>query len=275
MISQTAFPEKIILSITSHGWIECKDDKPELFTVPNDITIQSINMASLGVVNFLDKNPIMKALREMRKRKKSLLNSNDLSKKENSLEFLKESIKRTDYEEKKILEEELKDMMTTNIDDDESIQRKQFIIDYLHNIDKGHRKYIFKPGNIAINKRFERENCEATKYEWVITVLNLPGEPDLLQMMTRQTRYGSCQTSLKEIVNYLKSHGVKEIVIFDFSCSVFINNNYYLDQRNVRKIRRDLLKDTSIFGSNYTKTRKTKPKSYKKILRKRYTRKNR
>lgn len=275
------FPKKVILAITSHGWIHCDTSNPETFTIPEGIVVNKVSMSTPGNVNFLDTEQIEEAIKEIKKQKRRLLMSKKQSTIQYTIESIRQSIKKQDYEEKTWLESERKEnVMPSNSDDiEEYNERKEQINDYINGLDKGHNKYTLNPGDTAVNKRYERKNDETTHYDWVMSILNMPGDPDLLQLMKIQTRRGSSSSSLSEVIDYLKENGVTEIIIFDFSCSVFLEGNikkddlYKMSQRETRSIRRNFTKENTGYGIKHKKTKKHKTKFHKKSLKNTHKRK--
>ena len=84
---------------------------------------------------------------------------------------------------------------------------------------------------------------------------------DLLTLMIKQTRFGRNKIYLSQIIEYLQSEGVEEIIFFDNSCSTFMDEeeNEFGD-REIRARRRSILNKSSStkFGGKKGK------KSYKK-----------
>ena len=249
------FSDKILLAITSHGWINCDDGDIDTFVIPDGITVNKVTMSSPGNVNFVNETQLNKSMRDVKRRKKRILQSKKSSTVIKAINEAIQDIKDVDYQEKKFLEDE---RLLPVIPEDDSEERMNDISQYLHGLNKAHKNYILKPGDVVINKKYMRENCQATKYDWGMPILNLPGEPDLLQLLRIQTRKGTCGITLSEIVDYFKNNGVKELIIFDFSCSVFANddNDFSLPKRKVRSIRREIIKKGLPSGGKRIKTRK-------------------
>lgn len=266
------FPKKVILAITSHGWIHCDDGNPETFIIPEGITVNKITMSTPGNVNFVDPEQLKESIRSIKRQERRILESKRSSTVQRAIEDLKESIKDIDKYEIEFLESERRNSKPPANEEDieEYEKRQEQLSQYLYGLNKAHKNYTLNPGDVVVNKRFERENCTATKYDWVMPILNLPGEPDLLNLLRVQTRHGTCNSSLSEIVNYFRDNGVEELTIIDFSCSVFLEGDikkddlYNLTQREIRNIRRDFLKEDKPYGGRrYKKTRKHKSKKRK------------
>lgn len=261
------FSDKILLAITSHGWINCGDGDVDTFVIPNGITVNKVTISSPGNVNFVNETQLNKSMRGIKRQKKRILQSKKASTVLTAIKDVIQDIKDVDYQEKEFLEDER--LLKTIPEDDSEEERINDINQYLHGLDKAHKSYILKPGDIVINKKYMRENCQATKYDWGMPILNLPDEPDLLHLLRTQTRKGSCGTSLSEIVNYFKNNGVKELIIFDFSCSVFSSNDneFIIPSREGRSIRREIFKKGLPSGGKRIKTRKNQKKKRKNTYR--------
>lgn len=267
------FPKKVILSITSHGWIHCDEGNPETFIIPEGITVNKITMSTPGNVNFVDPQQLKQSIRSIKRQEKRILDSKRSSTVQRAIEDLKNNIIDIDKDEIKFLESERRNTKIP-VDEDkieEYEKRQEQLSQYIYGLNKAHKNYILHPGDVVVNKRYERENCTATKYDWVMTILNVPGEPDLLNLLRVQTRHGSCNTSLSEIVNYFRDNGVEELTIIDFSCSVFLEGDikkddlYNLTQREVRSIRRDFIKEDKPYGGRrHKKTKKYKKRKHNK-----------
>lgn len=172
---------------------------------------------------------------------------------------------------------------------------------YINAYDKFFKISTYLPGETVIDKLFSRTNKQVinkpSKKRWVAIINNVgPNSIDLFTLMRPQTREGSIDIYLSEIVDYLKNQGVKEIIMFDNSCSNFDkedtkpgnNDTSYTDDgiqfktytdpvgreytdKEIRKRRRSIETSSTIkFGGKrkqkYTtfKKRKTKRKTTKK-----------
>ena len=110
------------------------------------------------------------------------------------------------------------------------------------------------------DKEFQKVEEEIEgKYDNRITVLNMPGEPDLLDdkvFPTFERKYNS-RVTIHEILNYLYSQGVNNVILVDFTCSHCDFGN--TSPRTLRTLRRG-------FGGRKKKTlKKTTTLKRKKI----------
>jgi signal peptidase I len=136
---------------------------------------------------------------------------------------------------------------------------------YFHTYDRFFKISTYLPGDTVIDKLYTRTNKEAVNTpsgrEWVTLLVNVePGSLDLLTLMRPQTRAGTINIYLSEIINFLKDKGVKEVILFDNSCSVFLDEDgtEYLD-RSIRVRRQNVLKGSpGKFGGKTKKRRRQK-----------------
>ena len=83
-------------------------------------------------------------------------------------------------------------------------------------------------------------------------------------------------TTLEDLLNLLSSGDIKNVVIFDFTCSVFENNNQHItDAREVRQLRNWHFKDRPIGGKRFTRKNRKFKKPFRKSKKSRKTRKHR
>jgi tRNA splicing endonuclease len=150
---------------------------------------------------------------------------------------------------------------------------KQYLY-YKQNYRRDH--YVNKPQREGIlYKIYDRDSSEQIKstYDYKINVLNVIGVPDLFSEINarRSARFSqtTVKLSIEEIIDYLYfKKKVNEIIIFDFSCSLFadaVTQEPVIDERFIRKARKNFLKNRLHGG-----TIKRKMRNIKKI----YTRRN-
>jgi hypothetical protein len=115
-----------------------------------------------------------------------------------------------------------------------------------------------------INKEFGRSDGEELESvdDYNITALNAMGQPDIHSIIVSE-RPGATMTRgstkseeqyllrLSTIVTFLKEKGVKNIVLFDFSCSEMTEGT----ERDIRNERRNLVKQ-GLKGGKKTETRR-------------------
>ena len=142
--------------------------------------------------------------------------------------------------------------------------------DFIHHTDKGYSNREYLAGQEMIQKRYSRSVGEGIDdaNDFKITALNVVGQPDMLSLVI-SGRSGATTTRASEIeegqymvrlstfVEFLKERNVKNIVLFDFSCSDFPG----LDPRDVRAQGMDA-KRRKLNGGKKTETRRRKNRRY-------------
>ena len=142
--------------------------------------------------------------------------------------------------------------------------------DFIHHTDKGYTIREYLTGQPILQKRYSRSVGEGIDdaNDFKITALNVVGQPDMLSLVI-SGRSGATTTRASEIeegqymvrlstfVEFLKERNVKNIVLFDFSCSDFPG----LDPRDVRAQGMDA-KRRKLNGGKKTETRRRKKRLY-------------
>ncbi len=271
------YPERVILANFSHGSITVKKDGNEkIFVMPEGISVKRAWASVPGVCNFVDPQTNAYFVRTIKSSKrrletipfenvdnefKVLLNTFKKYDKEDTVEPLKSIVKNKDN----ILAEEIG--VETEEEKNDYIEQ---VGKYINTYDSFFKLSTYLPGERVIDKLYTRTNTEAANTpsgrKWVTLLVNVdPGSLDLLTLMRPQTRGGTLDIYLSEIINFLKDKGVKEVILFDNSCSVFLDEDgtEYLD-RSIRVRRQNLLKGSPGKFGGKTKKRRIQKKSKKK-----------
>jgi hypothetical protein len=133
--------------------------------------------------------------------------------------------------------------------------------------------------NIVIEKIYSRDNEDEqfeSSWDFKIIAVNVIGFPDLLVEMTARRNRDTSEVTLSGIIYYLHViKDVEEIILIDFSCSSFSDKEDFsldpLDERTIRTLRREILKEGIYGGRRKTMNNKKDATRKHKIL----TRKNR
>ena len=281
------FPKKILLSITTHGvlktWKSERGYVADTFKIPEGITLFKINVSSLGECNFMTAESVRDFTKIVKRYEpyiiRSRLNKSDKKLTKKKLKYISSTIKTKEQEEEiKDLQDEVTDFFKQIRKgeklNDTDLERFKLLSSYVDAYDRSYKVSIFTSGEETTNKTYSRTNIEATKTDWVIKALNMKGQPDLLAYLFTQTRGGRSEITLQDLVDFLKSKGVEEIFLVDFSCSVFQDIDTYedLSPRAVRTTRRYIKSMKSHGGKKYLKRKTRVFKNKSKIYSK--TRKN-
>ena len=250
-----AFPETLVLSITVHGLMSVENGTVTTFTVPEGMRIKKISAVAPGVCNVTTEEEIIIATASIRK----VFGSPQLKYEEidSKLTPLIESLKTLESKTLPTVRSQLKGEKDTDMSN------------FLLHTDKGFSTVEYLPGKTMINKEFGRygEGIKSVD-DYKITALNAVGQPDIHSIIVSE-RPGATMTRgstksegdyllrLSTIVTFLQERGVKNILLFDFSCSEMTEGSPSF----IRKERRDLVKQ-GLNGGKKTKTRSTRKRKY-------------
>ncbi len=251
------FPKRIILIITSHGSIIEKEDDSinNSFVIPDGIYLKRAYASLPGVCNFVDDDSVDFYIRTIRRQKGNLERPTNFDTIDETIAMLWKVFKKRDATYIPTIHSMIRKKDDINMEEigATTVAQKDLYFkrtrDYMNMFEDSFRITNYSPGDRVVNKLFSRDNSEVShrKKSWVIRMLNVStGTLDLLTLFHRQTRHGESQMDLKTMIELLKSKGVEEIVLFDFSCSTFIEefkpNRYRnIRDRNTRAKRRKLM----------------------------------
>ena len=140
--------------------------------------------------------------------------------------------------------------------------------DETHTFDLAFKIFNMRGGDTMINKNYGLENPSAERsagVNWKISLLNRNGTyEDLTKMIKIKKRipvlrresvdpfYDPYNISTEDIIDYLVDNmGYKNVLIYDFSCSMFCG----IDPAGIRRVRREITNSMIGYGGN-KKTRK-------------------
>jgi len=244
------YPETVVLSITVHGLMSVENGDVAEFTVPDGMRIIKVSAVAPGVCNVTTESEIEKANASIRK----VFGSPDLTYQEieDNLASLVQSLKTLESDTTPTIRSQLKGEKDTDMSN------------FLRHTNKGFTTVEYLPEEPMINKEFGRSDGEGVKSvdDYKITALNAVGEPDLHSIIV-SGRSGATDTRgsiksegefllrLSTIVTFLQENGVKNILLFDFSCSEMTEGT----ERDIRNARRNLFKQ-GLKGGKKTETRR-------------------
>ena len=194
---------------------------------------------------------------------------------DSALETIMRAIKRLDRKHLRNIRSRVaeikREIKKTDEDDENMDSLKDALLTrqgYIRHFEDGFTVQTFREGDLILNKKYERDNNTTTKTDWVINVMNIRGHPDLFSFLHRQTRSGTVYITLEEMVNFLKSKGVKEIILFDFSCSnMVLPDKTDIDLHTVRRERLHI-KESKLGGKKTRKSKNPKKQKRAKTVRK-------
>jgi len=275
---EIAFPSTIILAITTHGMIHLKDDdNPHSFIVPEGMKIIRSLMSSIGECNILNEDHVNEEVNIIEQ------NIEELLAPETQLDTVltvTDKIRDIDLDNLYYKESEVKELRKKNIDDMDfdEYETKQIYEGFIHSFDKSHIINIKYSGDRVFDKSYNRLEEEATANDWVIKVVNMPDQPDLLTYLLKLKSDETSTITFEDIVLFLKSKMVETLIVFDFSCSEIMDKYGWMraSPRTARQTRRSMTSYdpktktlVNVFGGKRTKRIRTKRKRTKRIRTKR------
>lgn len=252
---QGKFPETVVLSVTVHGRLMMDDDDGgvETFVVPSGMNIAKYSAVALGVCNMTSESDMIATNNIIRE---EFRNPNL------TFEQVKEKLASIVPRIKgvtRLVEKAIRGYKNPDEND----------LDYIRTLDRGATVMYYASGQRMLDKDYGRSTGEGTGSadDFKINMINVPGQPDLFKLFTVGRTTATTRASapkeqglviFSQLVEYLKYHGVKNIVLFDFSCS-------QLDvvPRGIRGFRRDAAPYFN-GGRRLRKTLKTKRTTRKK-----------
>jgi hypothetical protein len=119
-------------------------------------------------------------------------------------------------------------------------------------------------GDTLLNKIYRRTNAEVPRgsNDWTVRAINMPGAPDIMNLLRIQTRHGDTVITLEQLIHELKAQGVEEIIMFDFSCSVVLtpSSEEYVRGRAKRALRRSTILKKGQYSSRKIQQRSKRNK---------------
>jgi len=259
---KSLFPRKIILAITTHGCVSVKNTEPVEMIVPDGMKIVKLSATGLGEVNITNYGILPEFINEIKYNATSLL----VAETENEYTDILRNIAN-------FMKEREDEVMIPDLISSDSVPNtnKTLLSNYFNQRKNkiSYRVNIFNSNQRLIDKKFTRSSdCEIDTdmcgYDYKINMVNIDNNPDLLELMPLTKKEKNTIIYLHDIVEYLNSFGVKEIIIFDFSCSSFMNEKgKYVSEREKRSIKRKLLRESpNISKRSKTENIESKYKGY-------------
>jgi hypothetical protein len=189
-----------------------------------------------------------------------------------------DKIRDIDLENLYYKESKVKELGKTNIDDMDfdEYETKQIYEGFIHSFDKSHIINIKYSGDRVFNKNYNRLEEEATANDWVIKVVNMPDQPELLTYLLKLKSDETSTITFEDIILFLKSKMVETLIVFDFSCSEIMDKDGWMraSPRTTRQIRRRMTsydpltkKPDLNLGGKRRKSKKVKRKSKRTMKR--------
>jgi hypothetical protein len=249
-----------IISVNTHGSMNLdENNKPILFKVPTDVKLIIVSAVSPGVCNYAYRKDIDKY-------NKIILDAIDITYFDNNPDKLVNTVL---PELNKAVYGKYLDI-TGKMRHVKHSARDREMEKYYHTTTKNMRVSKHEGGDLVIDKTYERKNIAVTRdsHNYRIPILNVYGHPDIMETGSNYVTIDDegATISLSYIVKYCVDLGIKNIAIFDFTCSVLTSdetNKEIENLRSIRKLRRDIYR-SNLFGGRKNKTKRRQNQSNKK-----------
>ncbi len=265
--------DNAIIQITTHGNVMLTNSlmDPAEFLAPDNMTLIYISVAAPGVCNLLTSESSYDYRRTI------MENFNNINEKLNLI---------TDDTDLKGLETYFKEFSRPFRNRDTVVEynplikeknRNPFDTEFVYTFDRTYDVTIYKSGDIIRNKIYSRRDKETlfkpTYFDYKINMFSNSGTSDLMidlsgKIPNANTPSSMSQTTLQHLLFFLKKQGIKNVVIFDFSCSVFDMDGKDVEKpREIRSIRRDIIKEKEELTKKRNRSRSTMGESSRKTQR--------
>jgi hypothetical protein len=213
-----SFPETLILFATIHGGIPIKANEVETFPVPDGLKITRIMATKPGICNVTNEYQIERIMSDMNAKKFVEITDADVA-------SILRSIQPTQSEL-------IKEVVRTAAKEDTN---KSLFSTFLTGHLKSPSVRTFTSGQPMLEKILLRKKSEGidSAYDFKINAINMPGTPDIIDLIQYGTSGPSSQTrsktlygrqlKLSSLVDFLSQY-VKHIVLIDFTCSTFMGD---------------------------------------------------
>jgi hypothetical protein len=248
------YPETAIVAVTTHGVIKTSDAadgtlSASEFKVPVGMTILKYSEASAGTCNFADDETVSRCVGMISKFSKDIEVAAD---RKQIVQAIASQFKRRT----KMFVGLLQSLSKKN--------SKQKNLVHYHN--RGNTTRMFASGSKMVDKIYAVEELPSDSgYDNKILLLNADGQPDLFASILEPTP-SKDYVSMEEVIAHLHAHGVKNVVLFDLSCSEA--DVSHPSKRAERKFNRDL--SGKLGGSKKKRSIRKKRTVERKQTRRRY-----
>ena len=228
------YPETAIISITSHGTVIMR--KGDTFPVEN---IEIVKYADVppGTCNVMPERTAIDANRFISENRKRLEDST-----------IDEAYTLVKEEMVPFFKELKKPIVRGNMGEEDPT-----VATYVHTHDHGYLTEVYREGDRMLNKTYTTEVERRHGFDWQISWLNAPGQPDIFQSIMGRRHHGnSGELDMKTIVAYLQELGVRKIIFFDFSCSNCVRGS---DDVTVGRRVRDAFVQRGLIGGSKRRLR--------------------
>jgi hypothetical protein len=235
------YPETVVVHISSHGEIPVDQEVPATFLMPPDMMLLKLTASPQGV-SYITSNSIQDHLTE-------ILENSDVPR---LMELIREQP--DDKSANKVATTELKDFIRLGRYYDRKVldsKSSKITKTLRHTLNKSYAIGLYRDSRLVLNKTFSEDvRAKNNKWYWKANLVNVPGQPDLLSILPKmgggydpmynlsKTPQSSREITLQQIIEYLNQKHVKNVFIFDSTCSSFSEQYSPRTKRRVRRTMR-------------------------------------
>jgi len=239
------YPETAVLSVFTHGAVTVNESKKfDVFQIPHGMNVIKVSAVAIGTCNLLTSKDGMAMNDELMK------NFSDPNMSFADAQAQVEKV--TPYVRGIVSTVALgrARKLLTETPNDEDVK------EYIRHPDLGFSRIVYTEGQPIIDKIYARK-IEDThgkwkyRYDYRINVLNMPDIPDVFaQIVGEEAPDTTTDLRMSTMLQWLEARGVKNVVLFDFSCALVSN----VTPRDVRGLRRTATNNKLNGGRWKTKT---------------------
>lgn len=257
----------IVAVISTHGVIPTNNGEvtSELFEIPEDVEVYKITVSAPGTVAINGSRDVDTHIQYIQ------YHLTELFKKDLSLDSFVDHLKEYSKQHRQHAASQLKSETNKN----SSHYYKS--LDFLCHHRKGYNVFQLNRFEPIVNKLFVRNLSEKNGNMFSIIEMNktsnplFRSRPDLMSKILENSGLpldnGDVKQilSLKNVIDYYVTLHFKRIILFDFSCSIYINGDTFgeLSREEVKRIRTNMCETSIAYGG---KTKRKRNRTHKKTI---------
>ncbi len=237
-------PKTVVVGINMHGELHLTENGSlKKDVVPNNFRVTVINAVAPGVPNISTFQKSEEMAEKVYNRVKRRKNWDKLTKTQihDLAESIKDLLVKTNKQQSKDIIKEHQRLYSKN-------QVNKPFQTFSHQYGNAFKITSYEPGDKIPDKLYLKfqegealnpDNIEE-KYFNTVILYNLEGEPDVFEML-KSVGMDIEEITTAQLIEFLSSLGVENLIIVDLSCSVFKGDSKHLTERNIRHTRRKIM----------------------------------
>ena len=237
-------PKTLVVGINMHGELHFTESgSVKKDVIPNNFRVTVINAVAPGVPNISTFEKTEELSEKIYNRIKRRKHWNKLTKTQidDLAENIKDLLVNTNKQQSKDIIREHQRLYSKN-------KVNKSFQNYVHNYDHSFKITSYDSGDKIPDKLYLKfqegevlipDDVEE-KYFNSIILFNLEGEPDIFEIL-QSVGMDIDQITTSQLIEFLSSLGVENLIMIDLSCSVFKGNSKHLTERNIRYTRRKIM----------------------------------